>query len=88
MQAPPITPGLIFTGTPHAFKGRIEVITVDAAKKTLHVKLTQKHETHFSDWNEDWNLDHVIAGFEVGEYHQNYNFHGYPAPYFAVHTKN
>lgn len=61
-----IQPGLIFTGL--YFTGRVEVISVDEPNNILFVNLTMKYETHTSNWSEEWNLQHVLWGFDKGEY--------------------
>lgn len=60
--------GMTFTGNKHCFQGRVEVMEIDEPNNNLRVGLTVKHDTFYSNWNEDWNLQHVIWGFESGEY--------------------
>ena len=69
--------GMTFTGTPQCFTGRIEVLQVDEANNTLRVSLTKKNDTLVSNWNEDWNLQHTIWGFERGDYFFK-EFNDYP----------
>ncbi|NOU19409.1 MAG: hypothetical protein HOO91_17775 [Bacteroidales bacterium] len=63
-----LTIGMTFTGNEQCFTGRVEVLEIDELNNRLRVGLTVKHETFFSNWNEDWNLEHTIFGFENGSY--------------------
>lgn len=69
--------GTTFTGNRHCFTGRIEVLEIDEPNNALTVSLSFKHETFTSNWNEVWNLEHVIWGFEKGEYYLK-EFTDYP----------
>jgi len=60
--------GMTFTGSIQCFTGRIEVLEVDDSNNRLRVGLTKKHETFTSNWNEDWDLQDTIWGFERGDY--------------------
>jgi len=77
--------GAIFGG--RSFKGRIEVIEIDEPNNKLHVKLTlpigSPEITSYSDWNEEWNLQHVLWGIEQKEYFLK-QFPGYPEPFYRV----
>lgn len=69
--------GMTFTGSEQCFTGRVEVLEIDEPNNRLRVGLTKKHETFNSNWNEDWNLQHTIWGFERGDYFLK-NFTDYP----------
>lgn len=60
--------GMIFTGNQQCFTGKVEVIEIDDENNRLRVGLTKKHDTFTSNWNEDWDLQHTIWGFERGDY--------------------
>lgn len=53
-----------FTGQNGAFSGIVSPESVDEQKNTVSVEL--QLNGHF--WYEDWNLQHVIWGFENGDY--------------------
>ena len=77
--------GMIFTGT--YFTGRIEVLGIDEANNKLRVALTKplregEKDSGFSNWNEDWDLQHTKWGFDRGEYFIK-NFLDYPPTYFG-----
>ena len=56
--------GLVFTGK--YFTGRVEVLDLDDSKEEgLHVHLT--NENGYT-WEENWNQEHTIVGFERGDY--------------------
>ena len=59
-----IQKGAIFTGK--WFTGKIEVTKIEG--NNLFVSLQKKHETHISNWNEIWNLEHTESGFDRGDY--------------------
>ena len=65
-----IKKGLVFTGGPHAFQGRVEVLEVKEETEELRVWLTSpiKGTTRFSEWEETWDLEAVHMGFDMGEY--------------------
>jgi hypothetical protein len=63
-----LSKGMTFTGNRHCFTGRVEVLEVDKPNNRLRVRLSKKHETFTSTWNEDWNLEHTISGFVRGDY--------------------
>jgi len=69
--------GMTFTGSKQCFTGRVEVLKIDEPNNRLRVGLTKKNETFNSNWNEDWNLQHTIWGFERGDYFIK-NFTDYP----------
>jgi hypothetical protein len=69
--------GMTFTGSEQCFTGRVEVLEIDEPNNRLRVGLTKKNETFVSNWNEDWNLQHTIWGFERGDYFIK-NFTDYP----------
>jgi len=60
--------GMTFTGNEQCFTGRVEVLEIDEPNNRLRVGLTKKNDTFTSNWNEDWNLQHTIWGFERGDY--------------------
>lgn len=64
--------GMIFTGSEHCFTGKVEVLEVDEPNNILKVKLSAtgngKNGIINLNWDEDWNLQHVIWGFERGDY--------------------
>jgi hypothetical protein len=53
-----------FTGQNGAFSGIVSPESVDESKNTVSVQL-QLNERF---WFEEWNLQHVIWGFENGDY--------------------
>lgn len=53
-----------FTGTLHAFSGKVTVTSVDEEKNKLHVICSKNG----SNWDEEFNLQHTIWGFKHGEY--------------------
>lgn len=69
--------GMTFTGSEQCFTGRVEVLEIDEPNNRLRVDLTKKNDTFNSNWNEDWNLQHTIWGFERGDYFVK-NFTDYP----------
>lgn len=69
--------GMTFTGSEQCFTGRVEVLEIDEPNNRLRVGLTKKNDTFNSNWNEDWNLQHTIWGFERGDYFVK-NFTDYP----------
>ena len=69
--------GMTFTGSEQCFTGRVEVLEIDEPNNRLRVGLTKKNDTFTSNWNEDWNLQHTIWGFERGDYFVK-NFTDYP----------
>jgi hypothetical protein len=69
--------GMTFTSSEECFNGRVEVLEIDEPNNRLRVSLTKKNDTFNSNWNEDWNLQHTIWGFERGDYFVK-NFTDYP----------
>lgn len=69
--------GMTFTGSEQCFTGRVEVLEIDEPNNRLRVGLTKKNDTFNFNWNEDWNLQHTIWGFERGDYFVK-NFTDYP----------
>jgi hypothetical protein len=61
--------GLTFTGAVLCFTGRIEVLEIDEPNNRLRVGLTKNNGTFFSNWNEDWDLQVVLWGFELDTYY-------------------
>lgn len=53
-----------FTGQNGAFSGIVSPDSVDESKNTVSVELQLNEQF----WYEDWNLQHVIWGFENGDY--------------------
>ena len=64
--------GMTFTGSEYCFTGKVEVLEVDEPNNILKVKLSAtvngKNGIINLNWDEDWNLQHVIWGFERGDY--------------------
>lgn len=50
------------------FTGRAEVTKILFDENILKVRLTIPVNERYSEWDEDWNLDHTMIGFEDGEY--------------------
>lgn len=60
--------GIKFTGNQHCFTGIVEVLEIKESINLLRVKLTLERKVFRSTWEEDWNLQHTIWGFERGDY--------------------
>lgn len=76
---------MIFTGI--YFTGRVEVLGIDEANNKLRVSLTKpiregEKDSGFSQWNEDWSLQHTIWGFDTGDYFFK-DFPDFPPTYFG-----
>lgn len=64
-----IEKGLVFTGMMGCFSGRVEVLSVDKENDKIKVSLTKRIDNErFSQWQEDWELQHTIWGFEKEDY--------------------
>lgn len=79
--------GMIFTGK--YFTGRVEVLEMDEKCNSLQVSLTMPvlengEITEFTEWCEEWDLQHSVNGFEVGDYFVK-EFKGFPP---ALNEKN
>ena len=67
----------------HLKNTRIEVLNIDILNNILKVKINKKLESHLSDWNEEWNLQHTLWVFEDGTYELENNFEGFPPTYYS-----
>lgn len=74
--------GSVFGGM--YFKGKVKVLSIDEDKNILSVELTlplhckdENGNERFTVWNEDWDLQCTIWGFERGDYFEK-DFPNYP----------
>lgn len=60
--------GMCFTGDENCFTGRVIIKKIDGPNNILHVRCTKKTGDKYCSWDEEWNLQHTMWGFENGSY--------------------
>lgn len=60
--------GLKFTGSPQSFRGSVEVLDILEGSNRLDVRLTLPSAGATVVWEESWDLQHTLWGFDSGDY--------------------